>query len=451
MTATILVIEDKKTLNHFVQEDLRDAGYETLGALKGYEGLELMRTHDVDLIILDQKLPDTDGIHVLEVVREEEPDIPVIIVTGYGEISCAVQAMKLGAYDYLSKPYNLEELRLIVAKALESSSMRREIRRLRRQSLDDPSRTWIVGETEHMRAIARLVARVAPTNASVLIQGESGTGKEIVANEIHQQSERADMPFVALNCAAIPDQLLESELFGHETGAFTGARKQKKGLIETASGGTLFLDEITGMKAEMQTKLLRVLETRMLRRVGGTNDIHVDIRIIAASNQDLVKAIQESHFREDLYYRLGVVTINLPPLRERIVDLPRFAAVFLNEFNKSIGRNILGISADAMAILKGYHWPGNIRELRNVMERAVILCDGGELQPQHLPAEIAARKPRKERPQKGLTLKEEVAAFEADLVRRAMDTARGTQTKAAKLLGISRDELRYRLRKYNLL
>lgn len=450
MAATILIIEDTKNLNHFVQEDLREAGYETLGAFKGQDGLDLVQTHDVDLVILDRKLPDMDGLQVLEALREEEPDIPVIIVTAHSEVSHAVQAMKLGAYDYMEKPYNLEQLRLIMPRALESSSMRREIRRLRRQALDGHSRTWIVGETEHMRALAQLVARVAPTNASVLIQGESGTGKEIVANEIHQQSERSDMPFVALNCAAIPDALLESELFGHEAGAFTGARKQKKGLIETASGGTLFLDEISGMKADMQIKLLRVLESRTLRRVGGTSDIRVDIRIIAASNQDLVKAIQEDHFREDLYYRLGVVTVNLPPLRERIGDLPRFAAVFINEFNKSTGKDIAGISAEALSLLKAYRWPGNIRELRNVIERAVILCDGDQLQPRHLPAEIAAHAPKGDTLQEELNLKEEVARFEADLVQRALDAAKGNQAKAAKLLGISRDELRYRLRKYDL-
>lgn len=315
MAATVLIIDDEQTLNHFVQEDLREAGYESLGALTGQEGLDLIRSHEVDLVLLDQQLPDMHGLDVLKVIREEEPDIPVIIVTGHGEIDCAVQAMKLGAYDYMKKPYNLDTLLLVAAKALEASAMRREIRRLRRETRNRYALTWIVGETPQMKAIAQLLMRVAPTNASVLLQGESGTGKEVVANAIHQQSNRAERAFVALNCAAIPDALLESELFGYEPGAFTGAHKQKKGLIEAADGGTLFLDEISGMKPEMQTKLLRVLETRTLRRVGGTRDIKVDIRIIAASNQDLVKAIREGTFREDLYYRLGVVTVNLPPLR----------------------------------------------------------------------------------------------------------------------------------------
>ncbi|GAB4505877.1 MAG: sigma-54 dependent transcriptional regulator [Anaerolineales bacterium] len=462
MAATVLIIDDEQTLNHFVQEDLREAGYESLGALTGQEGLDLIRSQEVDLVLLDQQLPDMHGLDVLKVIREEEPDIPVIIVTGHGEIDCAVQAMKLGAYDYMKKPYNLDTLLLVAAKALEASAMRREIRRLRREARNRYALTWIVGETPQMKAIAQLLMRVAPTNASVLLQGESGTGKEVVANAIHQQSNRAEQAFVALNCAAIPDALLESELFGYEAGAFTGAHKQKKGLIEAADGGTLFLDEISGMKPEMQTKLLRVLETRTLRRVGGTRDIKVDIRIIAASNQDLVKAIREGTFREDLYYRLGVVTVNLPPLRERIVDLPLFVAAFIDDFNRSTGRNITGVSAEALRLLKAYSWPGNIRELRNVIERAIILCDGEEIRPQHLPAEIVACQPGPAAAPAdakgdgtpsnghGLNLKDAVARLEEDLIRRALALADGNQTRAANALGISRDELRYRLRKYQL-
>lgn len=462
MAATVLIIDDEQTLNHFVQEDLREAGYESLGALTGQEGLDLIRSQEVDLVLLDQQLPDMHGLDVLRVIREEEPDIPVIIVTGHGEIDCAVQAMKLGAYDYMKKPYNLDTLLLVAAKALEASAMRREIRRLRREARNRYALTWIVGETPQMKAIAQLLMRVAPTNASVLLQGESGTGKEVVANAIHQQSNRAEQAFLALNCAAIPDALLESELFGYEAGAFTGAHKQKKGLIEAADGGTLFLDEISGMKPEMQTKLLRVLETRTLRRVGGTRDIKVDIRIIAASNQDLVKAIREGTFREDLYYRLGVVTVNLPPLRERIVDLPLFVAAFIDDFNRSTGRNITGVSADALRLLKAYSWPGNIRELRNVIERAIILCDGEEIRPQHLPAEIVACQPSPASTLTGakgdgtppnghgLNLKDAVARLEEDLIRRALALADGNQTRAANALGISRDELRYRLRKYQL-
>ncbi len=463
MAATILIIDDEQTLNHFVQEDLREAGYESLGALTGQEGLALIRRQEVDLVLLDQQLPDMHGLDVLKAIREEEPDIPVIIVTGHGAIDCAVQAMKLGAYDYMKKPYNLDTLLMIVAKALEASAMRREIRRLRREARNRYALTWIVGETPQMKAIAQLLMRVAPTNASVLLQGESGTGKEVVANAIHQQSNRSEQAFVALNCAAIPDALLESELFGYEAGAFTGAHKQKKGLIEAADGGTLFLDEISGMKPEMQAKLLRVLETRTLRRVGGTRDIKVDIRIIAASNQDLVQAIREGTFREDLYYRLGVVTVNLPPLRERIVDLPLFVAAFIDDFNRSTGRNITGVSAEALQLLKAYSWPGNIRELRNVIERAIILCDGDEIRPQHLPAEIAAGRPNAapepaqfaqgdSTPSNGhgLNLKEAVAQLEESLIRRALALADGNQTRAANALGISRDELRYRMRKYQM-
>lgn len=459
MAATILIIDDEQTLSYFVQTELRDAGYEALGAFTGEEGLSLLRSSDVDLVLLDQQLPDVHGLDILGTIREEEPDIPVIMVTGFGAIDCAVQAMKLGAYDYMSKPYNLEKLLLITSKALEASAMRREIQRLRRETRNRYALNWIVGETAQMKAISQLVVRVAPTNANVLLQGESGTGKEVVASAIHQHSNRAEKAFIALNCAAIPDALLESELFGHESGAFTGAQRQRKGLIEAADGGTLFLDEISGMKPEMQVKLLRVLESRRLRRVGGTQDIKVDIRIIAASNQDLVAAIREGTFREDLYYRLGVVTVNLPPLRERIVDLPLFVAVFIDDFNKSTGRSISGVSADALRLLKAYSWPGNIRELRNVMERAIILCDGDEIRPQYLPAEIAACQPLTEMSANddehksntngnGLNLKDAVASLEEDMIRRAMANADGNQTKAANMLGVSRDELRYRLRKY---
>jgi two-component system response regulator AtoC len=452
MAATILIIDDEKGLNHFVQEELSDAGYEALGAFTAQEGLELMRSRAVDLVLLDQHLPDGHGLEVLPIIHEEEPDIPVIIVTAFGAIASAVQAMKLGAYDYLEKPYNLEKLVLLTSKALEASAMRREINRLRRETRNRYALNWIVGATAQMKGIAQLLVRVAPSNASVLLQGESGTGKEVVATAIHQHSNRAEKAFLALNCAAIPDALLESELFGHESGAFTGALKQKKGLIEAADGGTLFLDEISGMKPEMQTKLLRVLESRKLRRVGGTQDIKVDIRIIAASNQDLVAAIREGTFREDLYYRLGVVTVNLPPLRERIVDLPLFVAAFIDDFNKSTGRSINGVSADALRLLKAYSWPGNIRELRNVMERAIILCDGDEIRPQYLPAEIAACHEsggdhKSNGNGNGLNLTEAVKRLEKEMIERALDNADGNQSKAAKMLGISRDELRDRLRK----
>jgi len=460
MAATVLIIDDDKNLNRTVQEDLQEAGFETLGAFTGKDGLDLIRANDVGVVLLDQQLPDIHGMEILKTLREEEPSLPVIIVTCNEGVALAVQAMKMGAYDYLNKPFDLDHVILAANKALEASSMRREIRRLRGDGRDGHSRAWIVGETPQMRAIAQMLMRVAPSNASILVQGESGTGKEIVAETIHKHSDRGHRPFVALNCAAIPDALLESELFGYEKGAFTNAVKQKKGLIEAADGGTLFLDEISGMKPEMQIKLLRVLEARTLRRVGGTSDVRVDIRIIAASNQDLVKAIHDGTFREDLYYRLGVVTVTLPALRERIVDLPQFVAAFIHEFNQSTAHNIQGISADALRLLKAYQWPGNIRELRNMIERAFILCDGDEIQSQHLPAEIAACAPPEGAPPPGngsdspndknggLNLKEEVARLEEELIRRAMAAAEENQTKAANILGISRDELRYRLRKY---
>jgi len=312
-----------------------------------------------------------------------------------------------------------------------------------------------------MREIAALVARVAPTTTAVLLQGETGTGKEVVARAIHQRSPRADRPFTVINCAAIPEDLLESELFGFEAGAFTDAKRRKKGLLEIANGGTIFFDEIGEMQPQIQAKILRVLETKTLRRLGGTEDIRVDIRFIAASNRDLRAAVREGRFREDLFFRLSVVVIDLPPLRERMEDLDLFVATFLSEFNRAMGRNVLGVSTEAMELMRRYTWPGNIRELRNVIERAMVLCDGDEIRPAHLPAELRGgellrRSPREwsaslSLPPEGTDLEEVVAQLERRLIKEALARTRGNLTRAAALLCISRDQLRYRLQKYGLL
>ncbi len=337
MAATVLIVDDDKALRSFLSSILEDEGYEVLLAATGAEGEALLEAKPIDVVLVDLRLPDEDGISVLRKIKREEPDVQVIVLTAFGAVESAVEAMKLGAYDYINKPFDVSELRLIIERALKELAMRREIERLRRKP-GGYAQAWIVGQSKEMRRIAQLVAKVAQGNATVLLQGASGTGKEIVAKTIHQQSPRADKPFVVINCAAIPDALLESELFGFEAGAFTGARRRKKGLLEVADGGTLLLDEIGGMKLGMQAKVLRVLETKTLRRVGGTTNIKVDLRFIAASNQDLQAAAQEGTFREDLYYRLNVVVINLPPLCERIQDIGLFITAFIDEFNRTVDR-----------------------------------------------------------------------------------------------------------------
>lgn len=388
MSATVLIVDDEATLVSFLERILADEGYETLVATTLAQAEQQLDTRHVDILLLDLALPDGDGLSLLERVTRQRTDLPVIVLTAFGAVHSAVQAMKLGAFDYLTKPFETSELLVNLSKAAESVALRRELEQLRQKGRSGGD-AWIVGETPAMRRLAEQLERVAPTPLSVLITGESGTGKEVLARTIHARSPRAGKAFMAINCAAIPDQLLESELFGYEPGAFTGAKRQKKGLIELADGGTLFLDEIGSMKLEMQAKLLRVLETKTLMRVGGTSEVRVNIRLMAATNRDLAAAVREGAFREDLYYRLSVVQFHLPPLRERVADLPLFVATFLEQASREMGKRITSVHPRAMAALKAYPWPGNIRELRNVLERAVLFCDGPEIQLSHLPSEVA--------------------------------------------------------------
>ncbi len=453
MAATVLIIDDDKMICSYLGGVLSEDGYEVLQAATSAEGETLLKTKPVDIVLLDLRLPDKDGISVLRWIKQEEPNVQVIVLTAFGAVESAVEAMKLGAYDYIDKPSDVSKLRLAITRALKELTMRHEIERLRQKSAGY-GQGWIVGKSKEMRRVAELVERVAQGNATVLLQGESGTGKEVIANAIHQQGPRADRPFVVINCAAIPDALLESELFGFEAGAFTSAKSRKKGLLEVADGGTLFLDEISEMQPQMQAKILRVLETRTLRRVGGTSDIKVDVRFIAATHRDLRAAVRDGTFREDLYYRLGVVVIDLPPLRERMEDLELFAAAFVDEFNRTMGKNITGISDEALRLMKGYRWPGNIRELRNVIERAMVLCDRGQIQPAHLPAELGAASAHPQLPTslpaEGVNLEDLVSQMELRMIEDALARTHGNQVEAAKLLSISRDQLRYRLQKYGL-
>lgn len=460
MTATILTIDDDDMIRSFFSGLLKDEGYEVLSAATGAKGEALLRQKPVDVVLLDLRLPDTDGLTILRRIKRQDLNVHVIVLTAYSGVRSAVEAMKLGAYDYIDKPSDASKLKLIIKRALKELAMRREIERLRQKSAGYP-KGWIVGESDEMRRIAKLVRKVAQGKATVLLQGESGTGKEVVAHAVHRQSPRCEKPFTVINCAAIPEDLLESELFGFEEGAFTGAKRRKKGLLEVADEGTLFLDEIGEMAPKMQAKILRVLETRMVRRIGGTNDVKVDVRFIAASNRDLKEAVKQGTFREDLYYRLGVVVIDLPPLRERIQDLELFVAAFIDEFNRSMGRKMNGVSSEALELMRCYRWPGNIRELRNVIERAMVLCDGEEIQTSHLPADLSDGygPPRgvlrpdspPDLPPGGVELEDVLDNLERHYIEQALGRTGGNQTEAAELLGISRDQLRYRMEKYGLI
>lgn len=455
MPASILIVDDESTYRFFLERTLRDQGYDILAAGSVADAVQLVYSRHIDCALLDQNLPDGPGNDVLRAIKQVDTDLPVIVLTGHGSLDSVKTALRSGVYDYLVKPPDLCELKHVVKQALENVDLKREIKRLRNVQLKEAN-DLVMGRSPAMREIIRLAQRVANTTTSVLIQGESGTGKEVIAKLIHRHSPRASHAFMAINCAAIPEHLLESELFGHEAGAFTGARRQKKGLIETAHQGTLFLDEMGAMRLDMQAKLLRVLETREVRRLGGSQDIKVDVRVIAATNRDLRAAIAEGEFREDLFWRLGVVEIHLPPLRERAEDLELYIAKFVSEFARQFGRDIRGVSPAALAALRSHRWPGNIRELRNVMERAALLCEDHEILDEHLPTEImkASRRPDMadlhegaQLPPNGLDMKRVLGEIEIDLIQQALERAGGNQTQAAQLLGITRDELRYRLKK----
>ena len=465
MSITILIVDDEPNLPHQLARYLGKHGYEVMTAADGEAGLQALQKTAVDLLLLDVRLPKMSGLQVLAEVRRLDSDLPVIMLTAYGDVQTAVAAMKLGAADYLIKGFDLTELLLVVQRALETSAMYRELRQLRREKSDNYHFRYVVGQSERMREVFDLVARVARSDtASVLITGESGTGKEVVARAIHEASARAHGPFHPLNCASIAHNLLESELFGYEQYAFTDAKKQKRGLLELADGGTLFLDEIGEMPLDMQAKLLRVLETRSFYRLGGNREVRINVRILAATNRNLEEAMREGAFRSDLYYRLAVLSIELPPLRERPDDILLFATRFLEDFNRSLGRNVRRISPEARCLLEAYRWPGNVRELKNVIERAMILSTNDEILPAHLPREIAGRgnlAPVQERdpweqwlnlrPAGQVALEALVSQVERHLVRWALEAANHNRARACELLGLAKvDQLRYLMRKYEI-
>jgi len=446
--ATILIVDDEELIRWSLRERLQADGYEIVEAGTGHAALEQFKS-GVDLVLLDYRLPDIDGLTVLREMKGLDPDVLVLLLTSFVSVETAVEAMKAGAFHFANKPFNVDEVAAIVARALETTRLRREVKQLRANEARPYSLRAIVGESNAMESLRQMVAKVAASPAStVLLTGESGTGKDLVAKTIHYNSSRASRPFMNITCSALPEQLLESELFGHERGAFTDARAQKRGLLESADGGTVFLDEIGEMVPALQAKLLRFLEEKSFKRVGGAGDIRVDVRVIAATNRNLEDQVAKGNFRSDLYYRLNVLPMRLPPLRDHVEDIPALVNFFIDTFNTEFKKRITGASPAASALISGYGWPGNVRELRNVVERAMLLTEADKLEAGDFPAlkAIAAASDPFELPAKGVDLEE----LERSLVMQALRRAGGNQTKAAALLGLNRDQIRYRIEKFGL-
>jgi DNA-binding NtrC family response regulator len=450
--AKILIAEDEQTQRDLLSGFLKKEGFSVVAVPNGKEVLRNLEHDFFDLVLLDYKMPELDGIHALHEVRKLYPDVPVVMMTAYGSVETAVASMKAGALDYLTKPIDLEELLLIFQKALERSRLIQENRELRARLQERYTFDQIVYASPQMEEVMGLVSRVAPSQATVLITGESGTGKELIANAIHYASPRSGRPLIKVNCAALPEPLLESELFGYEKGAFTGAGQRRIGRFEEAEGGTIFLDEIGDLSPGTQVKLLRVLQEKEFQRLGSNTTLKTDVRVLAATHRDLEEARRKGSFREDLYYRLNVISIHLPSLRERREDIPLLIDHFLKKFSKQNRKPVSNISKEARAVLLRYPYPGNIRELENLIERAVVLCRGDIITTQDLPFHLQEGKSeRAERPssgEKGLT--DTLEEIEKDLILRALQQHQGIQTKAAESLRISERVLRYKMKKYKI-
>jgi DNA-binding NtrC family response regulator len=450
----IAVVDDEDLFRSWLSEHLGEAGYSVKEAATGGEALRLATEESPSLMLLDLRLPDADGLELVTRLHEIDRDLVVVIVTAYGEVQTAVRAVKAGAYHFLEKPVDLDDLLITIEKALEAQRLRQELAALRKQDRWQFANVEFVGRSLAVRQLAEIVEKVAHTeSATVLLQGESGTGKDLVARAIHARSSRNERPFLEINCTALPEQLVEAELFGHERGAFTDARERKKGLAELSDGGTLLLDEIGDMPLGAQAKLLRFLEDSRFKRLGGTIDISVDVRVIAATNRKLDGAVELGEFRSDLYYRLKVIDVLIPPLRERPEDCAPLALYFVERLARDLKRPPPTLTPEAVSVLEVYSWPGNVRELRNVLERALILEDTDEIRPEHLPLEIrsASRPPGRgdqivQLPDDGFRMED----VERSAIEQALARTRGNVARAARLLGMSRDTLRYRMKKYNL-
>ncbi|HTP52583.1 MAG TPA: sigma-54 dependent transcriptional regulator [Anaeromyxobacteraceae bacterium] len=455
--ARILVVDDEPSMREFLQILLRKDGHEVVTAADVSGALERFRGGDFDLVVSDLRLGRESGLDILRAVKEGSPQTEVVMVTAFATTENAVQAMKLGAHDYVLKPFKNEELRLVVEKALEHRKLVAENRVLRHRVGERrrPAEE-ILGESPAMQEVRQLVEKLAPTKTTVLLTGESGTGKEVVARAIHVRGDRRDLPFVAINCGAIPEGLIESEFFGHEKGSFTGATDAKPGLFEVAGSGTLFLDEVGELPPPVQVKLLRALQERRIRRVGSQKDVSISARILAATNRDLEREVKAGRFREDLFYRLNVIQIRLPALRERREDIPLFVDHFLGRFAAELGRDRPRLSAEAARLLQAHDWPGNLRELANVLERAATLVEGELVGPDLLPPAVrggggaSAPPPPAELPPEGLDLEAHLDAIERRILEQALERAGGVKTEAARVLSLSFRSLRYRLAKFGI-
>jgi two-component system, NtrC family, response regulator AtoC len=450
----VLIVDDEESMRHLLSVILHDHGYEARAVGSGEEALKELGARDYDIVLSDVRMPRMDGLHLLREVQRQHPDLTFIVMSAYGSHDTAIEAMKAGAYDYVGKPFRPDEVVLVLKKAEERERLARENRRLRTELAAGYRFENIVGGSEAMQEMLRQVRKVAPIKTTVLLSGESGTGKELVARAIHELSPRASLPFVAVNCGAIPGELMESELFGHVRGAFTDASRNKKGLFAEADGGTLFLDEIGELPAGLQVKLLRVLQDEEIRRVGENRSEKVDVRVVAASARDLARAVREGQFREDLYYRLNVVGIRLPPLRERQADIPVLARHFLTKYARLRADSPLeGFSPEALEALQAYRWPGNVRELEHAVERALVLCEGPLVREEDLPDELRAPEPGAPAaavPDGTLSIKRTTRAVEEQLIRKALERTGGNRTRAAEILEISYRALLYKIKEYGI-
>lgn len=447
----ILIIDDEQSQREILTGYLKKKGYHILAAESGERGIELVQQNTVDVILSDYKMPDKTGLEVLSEIKRINPGISFVMITAYSTVEIAVQAMRLGANDYISKPVDLDELDIIIDKIIEHRNLKSEIEILRSQLKDKHKLTSIISYSPGMEDVLSIASRAAESSASILITGENGTGKEVLAKAVHYISQRKDGPFIAVNIPALSENLLESELFGHEKGSFTGADRARKGRFELASGGTIFLDEIGDIPQSMQVKLLRVLQEREIERVGGTDSIHVDVRVISATNRNLEQKIKEGTFREDLFYRLNVITINVPPLRERKEDIIPLIDFFLKKYSEQNNKSSIEISKEAVDMLFKYNFPGNVRELENIIERAVVLGRGGMISVNDLPVNVKGFKAESALVQDmDATMTEKIEALEKTMIYDALTKMNGNQTQAGRLLGITERNLRYKMKKYNI-
>ena len=457
MKSRILIVDDEESIREFLEIMLKKEGYEVSTAEDGLKAQELLKKKTFDMIISDLQMPHVTGIELLKHVKESYPDTVFMLITAFGTTETAVEAMKMGAYDYLTKPFKIDEVRLNVNNALKHQNLEVENRSLKKELTKEYSFQNLVGNSTEMHRIFDLVKRVSQSPTNILITGESGTGKEMVAKAIHYNGLLKDKPFITINCGAIPEALMESEMFGHKKGSFTGAISDKSGLFEVADGGTLFLDEVGELPMTIQVKLLRAIQERVIRRVGATDDIKVDVRIVAATNRNLEDMVAKNTFRQDLYFRLNVINIKAPSLRERRDDIPSLAKHFLAKYNERLHKNIAGISEEAMELLKKYDYPGNVRELENIIERTVALEGGATILPESLPPFVNTPQGRKmassheiEIGAEGVDLDKIMGQIEKELLVKGIHAANGVKKKAAKLLHISFRSMRYRVEKYNL-